>query len=83
MIGEQNTPNQVTQEQKKKQDATIEELLNVDVTKTEVSKKIFNSTNYLKHFDVHLYYKQKSIKLIQNIVQEHVYNHNITYFKLL
>ena len=40
MFEKQNDPHQMVEQQKQKQDATIEELLNVYPTKTRVKKKI-------------------------------------------
>ena len=58
MVANNNQALQGSEKKKKRQDATIHELLNVDPTKSEVSKKIFNCRNYLQeHLYIHLYAK--------------------------
>ena len=75
LVVENSQALQGIKEKKKIQDATIQELLNVDPTKSDVSKKKFNCRNYLQQ---HLY--------IFCIIK-HLYNifcqHNICLFLFL
>ena len=55
MFEKQNDPHQMVEQQKQKQDATIEELLNVDPIKTQVRTK-FKITKFPITTFVHYYY---------------------------